>query len=432
MRIVHFAALIAVPVSVWANDDWAQWRGPNNDGMALGSAPVEWSDTRNIAWRVPVPGRGHSSPVIWGDKIFLTTAVPTGPAADPEPSEQPRRGPGGGAGAGQEHQFVVLCLNRHTGELLWERIATVATPHEGYHQRYGSFASNTPVTDGERLYAFFGSRGLYCYDLDGNLVWEKQFPPMNMRLAFGEGVAVVVDGDSLFLKFDQEGGSYMVTLDKRTGDEIWRVQRDEPSSWSPPLVLTHNGVRQVVVSASNKVQAYDPTSGRIIWESAGLGTNVIPAPVTTGGLVFVMSGHRDPNLLAIRLGREGDLTGTDAIVWTNNRGNAYTASPVLHDGKLYILTDSGMLSCLNALTGEPYYQQQRLPQPYNFKASPVGADGRLYLASEEGDVIVVAMGEEFEVLAVNSFPDQTFIASPAIVGGSIYLRSQEALYHIRE
>jgi outer membrane protein assembly factor BamB len=288
------------------------------------------------------------------------------------------------------------------------------------------------VTDGERLYTFFGSRGLYCYDLDGNLVWEKQFPPMNMRLAFGEGVAVVVDGDSLFLKFDQEGNSYMVTLDKRTGDEIWRVQRDEPSSWSPPLVLTHNGVRQVVVSASNKVQAYDPTSGRIIWESAGLGTNVIPAPVTTGGLVFVMSGHRDPNLLAIRLGREGDLTGTDAIVWTNNRGNAYTASPILHDDKLYILTDSGMLSCLNALTGEPYYQQQRMPQPYNFKSSPVGADGRLYLASEEGDVIVIAMGEEFEVLAVNTLSDQTFIASPAIAGGSLYLRSQEALYHIRE
>jgi len=255
---------------------------------------------------------------------------------------------------------------------------------------------------------------------------------MNMRLAFGEGVAVVLDGDSLYLKFDQEGASFMVALDKRTGDEIWRVERDEPSSWSPPLVLTHNGVRQVVVSASNKVQAYDPASGRLIWESGGLGTNVIPAPVTTDGLVFVMSGHRDPNLLAIRLGREGDLTGTDSIVWTNNRGNAYTASPILHDKKLYILTDSGMLSCLNALTGEPYYQQQRLPNPYNFKASPVGADGRLYLASEEGDVIVVAMGEEFEVLAVNTLTDQTFIASPAIVGGSLYLRSQEALYHIRE
>lgn len=430
MRIVHFAALLLVPVSVGAADHWFQWRGPNNDGMATGGAPIEWSETRNIAWRVPIAGRGHSSPVIWGDRIFLTTAVPTSPLEEAEAESGGRAG--GGAGAGREHRFVVLCLDRHTGATIWERVATVDTPHEGYHRRYGSFASNTPVTDGEYLYAFFGSRGLYTYDLDGELIWQKRFPPMNMRLAFGEGVAAVVDEEALFLKFDQEGSSFMVALNKRTGEEIWRVSRDEPSSWSPPLVLTHNGVRQVVVSASNKVQAYDPASGRVIWEASGLGTNVIPAPVTNGELVFVMSGHRNPNLLAIQLGREGDLTGTDAIVWTNSRGNSYTASPVIHDDKLYILTDSGMLSCLDAKTGEPYYQQQRLPNPYNFKASPIGADGRLYLASEEEDVIVVKMGEEFEVLAINTLPGQTFIASPAIAEGSLYLRSQEALYCIRE
>jgi len=443
IAITCFAVLLIVCTSFAADDDWARWRGPNNDGMARGDAPIEWSDTKNIAWRVPIPGRGHSSPIVWGDKIFLTTAVPTDsgaaaqqPAGSPgdgaAPAQRQGRGPGGGAGAGREHKFVVLCLNRQTGKVLWERVAKVATPHEGYHSRYGSFASNTPATDGKHLYAFFGSRGLYKYDLNGNLVWEKQFPPMRMRNQFGEGVAPTLDGDTLYLKFDQEEGSYTLALDKNTGKEIWRVMRDEISSWSQPLVVTHNGRKQVIVSASNKVRSYDAATGKLIWECAGLGSNVIPAPVTAGGIVYVMSGHREPNLLAIRLGREGDLTGTDAIAWTNNRGNAYTASPVLHDNKLYFVTDSGMLSCLDARTGEAYYRQQRLPKPYNFKASPVGASGKLYLATEEGDVVVVKMGEKYEVLAINTLTDQTFIATPAIVGGSIYLRSQEALYCIRQ
>jgi outer membrane protein assembly factor BamB len=403
--------------------------------MARGDVPVEWSDTKNIAWRVPIQGRGFSSPIIWGDKIFLTTAVPTSEATETpaEPQSQgQRRGPGGGAGAGREHKFVVLCLNRHTGKVLWERVAKVATPHEGYHRQYGSFASNTPATDGQHLYAFFGSRGLYKYDLDGKLIWEKQFQPMRMRLGFGEGVPTVLDGDTLYLKFDQEQDSYMLALDKRTGKELWRVTRDEVSSWSPPLVVTHNRRKQVVVSATKKVRSYDPVTGKLIWEVAGLGSNVIPAPVTAEGIVYTMSGHREPNLLAIRLGREGDLTGTDAIVWTNNRGNSYTAAPVLHDGKLYFITDTGMLSCFNARTGEPFYHQQRLPKPYNFKASPVGANGKLYLATEEGDVVVVKMGEKYEVLATNTMTDQVFISTPAVAGGSLYLRSHGMLYCIRQ
>ena len=216
-------------------------------------------------------------------------------------------------------------------------------------------------------------------------------------------------------------------LDKATGKELWRVDRDEVSSWSQPFIVTHDGRKQVVVSASSKVRSYDAATGKLLWESAGLGTNVIPAPVTQDGIVYVMSGHREPNLLAIRLGKEGDLTGSDAILWKNDRGNSYTPSPVLHDGKLYMLTDNGMLSCLNAKTGEPYYRQQRLPKPYNFKASPVGVNGKLYLASEEGDVIIVKMGEKYEVLATNEMPDQMFIATPAVAEGSLYLRSQNTL-----
>jgi outer membrane protein assembly factor BamB len=417
-----------------ANDDWSRWRGPNYDGMARGEAPVEWNGDKNIAWKVPIAGRGFSSPILWGDKIFLTTAVPasTEQAAQPGSGDGGRRGSGGGVGAGREHKFVVMCLDRNTGKTLWERVATTAAPHEGYHGRYGSFASNTPATDGKYLYAFFGSRGLYTYDLDGKLIWKKNFQPMRMRLQFGEGVAPVIDGNSLYLKFDQEQGSHLLALDKNTGKELWRVDRDEVSSWSEPLVVTHNGRKQVVVSASNKVRSYDPATGKVIWETSGLGTNVIPAPVTTNGIVYVMSGHREPNLLAVKLGREGDLTNSDAILWTNDRGNAYTAAPVLHDGKLYFISDNGMLSCLNAATGEPYYKQQRLPKPYNFKASPVGAGGKLYLATEEGDVVVVRMGEKFEVLATNTMPNEFFVSTPAIADGSIYIRGQNALYCVRQ
>jgi outer membrane protein assembly factor BamB len=438
VNVIHVALLFGFALFA-AQDDWAQWRGPNNDGMARGDAPHEWSDTKNIAWRAAIPGRGNSSPVLWGDKIFLTTAVPTDattattpPTATSAAQERRQgRGPGGGANAGREHRFVVMCLDRRSGKVLWERVAKVATPHEGYHHQYGSFASNTPVTDGKHVYAFFGSRGIYCYDLNGKLVWEKAFQPMRMRLGFGEGVATVLDGNSLFLKFDQEQGSHLLALDKQTGKELWRVARDEGSSWSPPLIVTHNGRKQMVVSASSKVRSYDPGTGKLIWECAGLGSNVIPAPLIHAGVVYVMSGHREPNLLAIQLGREGDLTGTDAVLWSNNRGNSYTGSPVLHDGKLYFVTDSGMLSCLDARTGKPHYLQQRLPRSYNFKSSPVGANGKLYLATEEGDVVVVKMGEKYEVLAVNTLTDQMFIATPAIAGGSIYLRSQEALYCIR-
>jgi outer membrane protein assembly factor BamB len=409
------------------DDDWYQWRGPNNDGMARGDAPTTWSDSANVLWRVNVPGRGQSSPVIWGNKLFLTTAISDTSPGSAGPGKNER---GGNVGSGRQHKFVVICLNRDTGKVIWERVAKTATPHEGYHQQYGSFASNTPATDGRYVYAFFGSRGLYCYDLDGKLIWEKQFPPMRMRLGFGEGVAPVVDGNLIFLKFDQEENSYFLVLDKRNGQEVWRAKREEISSWSQPLVVAHNGRKQVVVSATNKVRSYEPATGKVIWECAGLGVNVIPSPVAFDGMVFVMSGHRDPNMLAIRLGREGDLTGTDAIVWTNNRGNSYTPSPVLDGGKLYFVTDNGLLSCLNARTGEAYYRQQRLGKPHSLKASPVGANGRLYIPTEDGDVVLVRMGEKFELLATNTLADQMFIATPAIANGRIYLRGQNTLFCI--
>jgi outer membrane protein assembly factor BamB len=415
--------------------DWPYWRGPAVNGMAIGDAPLTWSGTENVAWKTDIPGLGNSSPVIWGDQIFLTTAIPTGiPAAAPAAASAPpqRGGPGGGSGPQPEHRFEVISLDRRTGKILWQRTATTAAPHEGFHSTYGSFASHSPVTDGKFVYASFGSRGMYVYDLKGTLVWKKDFGvQMRMKMAFGEGLGPVVADDKLLLVFDHEGDSFMVALDKATGKEIWRVARAEKTNWAAPLVVDFKERKQVVVAGTSKVRSYDLGTGALIWECAGLGANTIPHPVRQDDLVFVMSGYQNPKLMAIRLGREGDLTGTDAIVWSQTKANSYTASPVLFDNKLYVLTDNGMLSCYNARTGEAYYQATRLPKTYSFKSSPVGASGKLYLATENEDVVVVKMGETFEVLATNTMPGETFIATPAIANGEIYLRSKTRMYCIR-
>jgi outer membrane protein assembly factor BamB len=451
MMGVCFVLLLAagsayVPAQLTTQPTWAQWRGPSFDGMARGDAPTAWSDTSNLKWKADIPGRGYSTPVIWGDKIFLTTAIPTGkPAATPAPAPSPAppttnapdgrggRGPRAESGPQAEHKFDVLCFDRKSGKLLWQRTAKVAVPHEGYHRAYGSFASNSPVTDGKNLYVSFGSRGIYCYDLAGKLLWEKDLGvQMKMRLAFGEGAAPLLLDDRLVVVFDHEAGSFIVALDKRSGKELWRVNRDEGSSWSTPLAIDHGGRKQVIVAATKKVRSYDPQDGKVLWEAAGLGANVIPVPVHQNGVVYVMSGYRDPRLMAIKLGKPGDLTGSDSILWSQTRGLAYTTSPVLHDNKLYIATDNGMLSALNATTGEPHYAQARLPKAYNVKASPVGANGKLYLATEDGDVVVVRMGDKFEVIATNTLADQVFIATPVIAGGELFLRSQNKLFCISQ
>ena len=414
---------------------------PCHNGVARGDAPTTWSDKQNIRWQAKLPGRGHSTPVIWGNRIFLTTAVPTSSAAlnaipataAPAPGSGGRGMPGGGVGGGVEHQLIVMALDRKTGKVVWQHSPKTAAPHEGYHRMYGSFASNSPVTDGKNVWAFFGSRGLYCYDMNGKLVWQKDFGvQMKMRLQFGEGGAPVLADDRLILLFDHDAGSFIVAVDKKTGKELWRTAREEVSTWTTPLIFEHAGSKQVVVSATRKVRSYDLMTGKLIWECAGLGVNVIPQPIYQDGVVYVMSGYVNPKLMAIKLGKEGDLTGTDSILWTQTKGLSYTASPVFHDGKFYAVTDNGLVSCFDAKTGNPYYQQQRLPKPYNLKASPVAANGKLYVPTEDGDVVVVKLGEKYEVVATNSMPDQLFIASPVVLDGEMFLRSQNTLYCISE
>lgn len=482
-------------------DSWRQWRGPHNNGVAEGDAPTKFSADENVKWRVSIPGKGHSTPVVWGDVIYLTTAAarespqpaarrgrpgPGGPGggfdpaamierlppdlrreaqdllqgrspADLEEDERARfraimqrafqgggpdgrgRGPRGGAprggsgGSGElvETDFLVIALDRNTGKVIWRKTAVTTTPHEGYHRQYGSFASNSPVTDGETLIANFGSRGIYAYDMDGNLQWSKDLGKLQMRLQFGEGIAPVLHGNYLIVQNDHEGQSYIVVLDKNDGSEIWRAERDERSSWPQPIVVDYDGRKQLVTS-STRIRSYDLATGEIVWEAGGLGGNAIPAVVNVDNeMVIAMTGWRDANLLAVKLGGKGDLTDNpEFISWSNQRGNSYSASPVLHGGILYFVSDRGMVSAFDARTGEKFYNQQRLPQSYTFKASPVAANGKLYLASEEGDVIVLKLGKTYEVLAVNAMGEETFISSPFIVGGDLFLRSEDELFCI--
>jgi len=434
MQALHPAALalsvsLATSVSSTGEDHWPSWRGPAGTGVASTAAPVEWSSDKNLKWVVELPGRGFSTPIVWGDRIFLTTAVPTGE----EPPEEPRE-EGGRRGRSPmlptEQDFKVLCLERATGDLVWEKTLATATPHEGYHRSYGSFASYSPVTDGEHLWVSFGSFGLFCLDLDGELVWKKDpGVKLQIRRQFGEGASPTIIGDTLVHMFDHEGNSFMVVLDKATGKEQWRAERDEATTWSGPLAIEADGRTQIVTSGTTAIRCYDLASGEIVWTCRGLGSNPIPNPLEHEGTIIAMSGHRDPAMLAVKFGGEGDVT-EEGVRWNSPKGVPYTANPVLFEGRIYAVMDRGFISCIDATTGEPYYLEQRLPRGSQIKASPIVAGGKLYVATESGDVHVIATGDKYEVIATNSLPEQFFVSSPIVVGGELYLRSRENLFCI--
>lgn len=407
---------------------WGQWRGPEATGVSrTADPPVEWSETKNIRWKVEIPGRGSGSPVVWGDRVYLTTAVPVG--INGEAQHAPR-----GGQALIPHRFVVMAFNRRDGTIVWERMVREEAPHEASHVDNGTWASSSPVTDGEHLFAFFESKGLYAFTMDGELLWQKDFGDKRMRNQFGEGTTPTLHGNRLVIVWDQQGGqSFVVTLDKRTGEELWRVNRDEIDTWATPLVVESGGRRQVIVPGMNRLRSYDLENGRIVWESAGLTMNPIPSPVAADGMVFATSGFRGNNLKAIRLdGASGDITGTPSIVWSLDRDTPYVPSPILYDGILYILkSNNGILSTFDAKTGKPHYQGQRLTSVPNVFASPVGAAGRVYFPGREGATLVIRNSPEFEILATNAL-DDGFDASPALVDKEIYLRGYKFLYCIAE
>src|SRR5262245_24437766 len=408
---------------------WAQWRGPHATGVSTtADPPLEWSETKNIRWKVEIPGRGSSSPIVWGDRLFVSTAVPVGIEGAAQHAAR------GGANPRGKHRFVLMAIDRKTGKTIWERVAREQEPHEGSHFENGTWASGSPITDGERVYAYFESFGLYAYDMEGKLLWEKDLGDKHMRQEFGEGSTPALHGNTLVIVWDHlNGESFIAAIDKRNGNELWRVKREEIDTWATPLILEVNGRPQAIVPAMRRIRGYDLETGRIVWEGDGLTMNPIPSPVHEDGLVFLMSGFQGNDLRAVRINEaKGNIDGTPAVAWSFDRDTPYVPSPIVVGGVLYFLkTNNGVLSAFDAKTGKPHYQNQRLDAVPNVFASPVSAQGRIYFTGREGTTLVIRSGPKFQVLATNVL-DDAFDASPALVDNEIYMRGLRSLYCIAE
>ncbi|HJR58864.1 MAG TPA: PQQ-binding-like beta-propeller repeat protein [Vicinamibacterales bacterium] len=407
---------------------WPSWRGPLATGVSpTAKPPVEWSESKNVRWKVELPGRGSSTPVVWEDRVYVLTAAPVG--VELAASHDSR-------GRGTQivpHRMMVLALDRKTGKTVWERTAREVTPHEGYHQQFGTWASSSAVTDGEVLIASFESRGIYAYDMNGKPLWEVDLGDKQMRNQFGEGSTPALYKDRLVVVWDHQGESFIAALDKRTGKEIWRTKRDEVDSWGTPLVVENGGKPQVVTGAMNRIRSYDLATGELVWESAGLTANPIPSPVYGDGLVILMSGYRGNSIKAVKIAEaRGDITATPAIAWTFDRDTPYVPSPLLYDNILYFMKgNTGVVSAFDAKSGKPHYALQRIDGVPNVFASPVGADGKVIVLGQDGAAAVLKHGPTYEVLATNKLEDK-FDASPALVGGEIYLRGYRYLYCVAQ
>lgn len=414
-------------------ENWGQWRGPLATGVApQGDPPVEWDarDGKNIRWKTPLPGRGHSSPIVWGDRVFVTAAIPFGPALPPRYSKAP--GAHNNLPVTQHQKFVVVVLDRRDGRILWQRTVREALPYDGHHET-GSFASNSPVTDGRQVYAFFGSYGLYCLDFEGASVWDIDLGEMRPLHGHGEGSSPVLSDDTLIVNWDHEGESFVLALDKLSGKERWKIKRNEATSWSTPIVIEYAGRPQVIVSATNRVRGYDLADGKLLWECGGLSTNVVASPVYADGMVFTGSSYDTRALLAIRLeGARGDITGTKQVAWSRSRATPYVPSPLLYEGILYYLGHyQGVLSRLDAKTGADRPGPFRLAGLGDIYASPVAAAGRIYITDRTGTTLVVSHAEKPRVLAENRL-DDTVSASAAIAGNELFLRGERYLYCIAD
>jgi outer membrane protein assembly factor BamB len=431
--------------------EWSNWRGPFGNGTALPDAnpPATWAEGKNVRWKVEIPGRGSASPIVVGDRIFVVTAIPK-PAATPKPeaedgsgnpqdppAEGGRRGRGGRGGGNRdaiaEHAFVVIALDRKTGKKLWERVATETTPHQGHHDHHG-FATASPMSDGERVYTFFGSRGLFAYTLDGEPLWSRtDLGRMETRNGFGEGASPTIHGDTIILPWDHEGPSWVAAIDAKTGKNRWKVDRDETTTWATPLVVDHAGKKQVVLSAEKFVRSYDFTTGEELWRCSGQTSRPVASPVANGGLVYVGSGFRGAFLAAFRLDGKGDVGGTDAVVWSVDKSTPDVPSLLLSGDRLYFLSrNSNILSCHDAKTGKPIYSNERVPGLGDLYSSPVAAAGRVYLTGRNGTTVVIEDGGTAPKVIATNVLDDPIDATAAIAGKELFLRGSKHLYCIAE
>ena len=423
------AILVIGMMSVAQADNWPNWRGPDSNGIAPNAdPPIKWSETENIKWKVQIPGDSDSTPIIWEDKLFIQTAIPTAEEPPPGSGEKPKSI---AKVATVPYRFVVMCLSRETGEVLWEQTTTEELPHEGHHPT-ASFAAYSPVTDGELLWVSFGSRGLHCYDLDGNHQWSRGLIKMSKVNEFGEGSSPTLAGDAIVVQLDHEGQSKIMAFNKETGETLWEHNREEPSTWATPLTVDVDGALQVVVSGKNRIISHDAATGDIVWESAAAWDEPLATPVVANGNIFLASGFRVFDTLAIELGHTGDLTNSDAIQWRTSEDAPYVASPLVYGDNLYFISGyRALLSCYNATTGKMIYEKEKLDGLRQIYASPVGAGDRLYIACRRGGVAVVKQSNKFKLLATNTLEDN-FDASPVVAGNELFLKGDAFLYCIAE
>ena len=445
MRSVVIALALGAAVSAFPgaapenNANWPQWRGPGGLAVGTGTYPEQWSPTEHIAWKAPIPGRGHSSPVVWGDRIFLTTSIEGAPVPGNKPpvhmgwDMRPGYLHPDSMGADKAHALKALAIDARTGKVLWERVLYDGPMYDDRHRR-NTYASPTAVTDGAMVYVFFESGGLHALDMDGNVKWKAVDPIGIAKAGLGPGTSPVLFEDLVIVQNDQgmgERGSYIAAYHKVTGKPAWRTERTNRRSWATPLVISTGGRSELIASGAEAVIAYDPRSGKELWRSEGTNGHPIPSPQFGHGMVFAFAGYpaNQRSVLAMRPGAAGETDGT-RLVWKYTRGTAYTSSPILHGDYLYATTDGGIMTCFDAKTGKILFEGGRMPIPATFTASPVAFGDRVLFTSEEGNTFVLKAGPAHEILRTNSVDEPVF-ASPALAGGTIYIRGDRHLFAIR-
>jgi outer membrane protein assembly factor BamB len=440
LRLSSQWLLIACALSpaLGAEIQWPQFRGGPAAGVASeGKFPETWDKSKNVLWKTAIPGMGWSSPIIWGDKIFITSVITEGK------TEDPRKGLYFGGERAKppegEHRWMVYCLDFQSGKILWEQTAHKGIPASGRHIK-NSYASETSITDGERVYAYFGNLGMFCYDMNGKERWTWKSGSFKTFAAWGTAASPALHGRHVFVVNDNEEKSFLVALDKYTGEEVWRVSREERSNWATPFVWTNDQRTEIVTAGKGKVRSYD-LNGKLLWEFKGMSSITIPTPFARHGLLYVSSGYvldKTRPVYAIRPGAEGDIslkedeTSSRYMAWCNRTAGPYNPSPIVYGDYLYVLYDMGTLACFDAHTGKEVYGKKRIGASANsFTASPWAANGKLFCLSEEGDTFVIEAGTEFKLLGKNSL-EEMCLATPALAGDSLLIRTASTLYRIRQ
>ncbi len=439
LRLLILTGMTLVATTASAAD-WNRFRGPNGNSVVEGTTlPTEWAEDSHVAWKVKIPGRGWSQPVVAGNRVFVTTAVA-------ENEEKPKRYDGGLPGDARSplqdvYQWKVYCLAVDTGKILWEDTPYTGKPAQPKH-RGNTYASETPVTDGERVIVSFGMKGLVCYGVDGKKQWEKTLGVYPMQAGWGTGSSPIIDRDAVLLQCDNDQKSFLVALNKKTGDELWRVDREEKSNWSTPYLWKNKVRTELVLAGGKKMRSYDPATGTLLWEMAGSGRTSV-SPVGDEDLLFVDSVNwfqaSPGRLAAIRAGATGDISLPDEktlkskdVAWSIMFKSYRNSSPLLYQGCLYMLEQSaGIVRCFDAKTGKVNYQQ-RLPESPGFAASPWANDGKVFLLDDAGVTVVIAAGPEYKLLASNRLNDEIVWSSPAVAGDQLLIRGMQHLYCIRK